>query len=103
MDGLLFDPDEFRQPSPQGQPEPAPDAGKPRLRVPKRDQIELHQAALDELLEPDHQARVVWAAVCGLDLGRWLAEIKAVEHHAGRDANDPRVMIALWVYATLRG
>jgi len=103
MDGLLFNPEGFRDPSPEGDPEDSPGAAKPRLRVPERDQIELHQAALDDLLEPDHQARVVWAAVCGLDLGRWLGEIKAVEHRAGRDDNDPRVLVALWVYATLRG
>ena len=103
MGGLLFDPQEFRAPSPGGDSDVSAGAAKPRLRVPHRDQVELHQAALDELLEPDHQVRVVWAAVCGLDLGRWLDQIKAVEHHAGRDANDPRVMVSLWVYATLRG
>jgi transposase len=79
------------------------DGGSPRLRVPQRDQIEMHWASLDELLEPDHQARIVWAAVCGLDLSRWLNEIKAVEGHVGRDATDPRLLVALWVYATLDG
>jgi transposase len=108
MDGLLFDPQEFRDPPPADADGAAPTSnpagtGRPRLRVPHRDQVEFHQAALDELLEPDHPARVVWAAVCGLDLGRWLGEVKAIECRAGRDANDPRVMVALWVYATLRG
>jgi transposase len=78
-------------------------SGRPRLRVPQRDQIEMHWASLDELLEPDHQARIVWATVCGLDLSRWLNEIKAVEGHVGRDATDPRLLVALWVYATLDG
>jgi transposase len=77
--------------------------GRPRLRVPQRDQIEMHWASLDELLEPDHQARIVWGAVGGLDLSRWLNEIKAVEGHVGRDATDPRLLVALWVYATLDG
>lgn len=103
MDGWLFDPQDYRDPAPEGDPDAPAGAARPRLRIPHRDQVELHQAALDELLEPDHQARLVWAAVCGLDLGRWLGEIRAVEHRPGRDANDPRVMVALWVYATLRG
>lgn len=108
MDGLLFDPQEFRDPPPADGDGAAPlpssaGTGRLRLRVPHRDQVELHQAALDELLDPEHMARVVWDAVCGLDLGRWLGEIQAVERRAGRDANDPRVMVALWVYATLRG
>jgi transposase len=77
--------------------------GKPRLRVPQREQVELHWASLDQLLEVDHPARVVWSAVCGLDLSRWLDEVKAVEGHVGRDATDPRLLVALWVYATLEG
>ena len=41
--------------------------------------------------------------VCHLDLDAWLVEIKAVERHVGRDATDPRLLIALWVFATLKG
>lgn len=75
--------------------------GAPRLRVPHRDQIEMRWAALDEMLEPDHAARVVWTAVCGLDLSRWLKKIKAIDGHVGRNGTDPRLLVALWVYATL--
>lgn len=77
--------------------------GTPRLRVPQRDQVEFHWASLDQMLEADHEARVVWAAVCSLDLSGWLQGIKAVEGHVGRDATDPRLLIALWVYATIQG
>jgi transposase len=94
-----------------GQPSPADvaaeaaaiAAGKPRLRIPHRNQIELRWASLDEMLEGDHTARIVWAAVCALDLSGWLRRIKAVEGHAGRDATDPRLLLALWVYATVQG
>src|SRR5256885_1076145 len=78
-------------------------AGAPRLRVPHRAQVEMHWASLDELLEADHRARLVWEAVVGLNLRGWLQRIKAVEGGAGRDATDPRLLIALWVYATLEG
>jgi transposase len=77
--------------------------GERRLRVPHRDQIEMHWASLDELLDAEHPARIVWAAVCGLDLSRWFGEIKAVERGPGRDATDPRLLAALWVLATLEG
>jgi transposase len=60
-------------------------------------------ASLDELLEADHRARLVWTAVAGLRLDGWLDEIKAVEGNVGRDATDPRLLVALWVYATLEG
>ena len=78
-------------------------SGKPRLRVPHRDQVEVRWASLDQLLEADHRARLVWAAVAGLRLDGWLNEIKAVEGNVGRDATDPRLLVALWVYATLEG
>jgi transposase len=65
--------------------------------------VELHWASLDELLEPDHSARTVWAAICGLDLSHWLDAIRAVEGSAGRDATDPRLLVALWIYATIEG
>ena len=101
MGELLFDKGVGECPSPGQVAEAA--AGRPRLRVPHRDQIEMHWASLDELLEADHRARLVWAAVAGLRLDGWLNEIQAVEGHVGRDATDPRLLVALWVYATLEG
>jgi transposase len=81
----------------------APLGGVPRLRTPQRRQVEMHYLSLDELLEADHPARLVWQAVGGLNLSRWLANIEAVEGLPGRNATDPRLLVALWVYATLDG
>lgn len=77
--------------------------GTPRLRVPQRDQVEMHCFALDQLLPFDHAARVVWQAVKGWDLSRWLGKIKAVQGSTGRASTDPRLLVALWVYATIDG
>jgi len=101
MDGLLFDKGPAECPSPAQVAERS--QGTLRLRVPHRSQVEMHWASLDELLEAEHRARLVWAAVAGLDLDRWLREIKAVEGNVGRDATDPRLLVALWVYATVEG
>ena len=79
-----------------------PGRGTPRLRVPKRDQVEMSWESLDQRLDPDSQARVVWGLVCQLDIDAWLKEIKAIERHVGRNATDPRLLVALWVFATLR-
>jgi transposase len=76
--------------------------GKPRLLHPIRDQVEMRWASLDDLLEADHPVRVVWAAVCTLDLKSWISEGTAVEGHVCRDATDPRLLVALWVFATLK-
>src|SRR5580693_10766852 len=99
----LFNLDGLPEPPSPAQAAQSMGAGKPRLRVPVRDQMEMRWASLDDLIEADHPVRVVWAAVCTLDLKSWLGEIKAVEGHVGRDATDPRLLVALWVFATLKG
>lgn len=104
MDGFLFDRGEANSSTVSvTEAAGAAASGKPRLRIPQRDQVEIQWAALDQLLEPDHRARLVWKMICGLDLQGWLGEIKAVEGHVGRDATDPRLLVALWVLATLDG
>ena len=90
MADLLFKPGDLPdRPLPAQNTETVP-TGKPRLRVPVRNQVKMEVVSLDELLEPDHAARYIWGAVCQLDLGLWLGEIKAVERGPGRDAIDPR-------------
>ena len=78
-------------------------AGAPRLQLPNREQLELRSVDLDGLLGADHRARLVWAFVEGLDLGPLYSRIKAVEGHPGRPPIDPRILVALWLYATLEG
>lgn len=58
---------------------------------------------LEALLTPEHHARTVWQFVEGLDLTTLLAGIRAVEGGPGRPATDPRLGIALWLYATVEG
>jgi transposase len=58
---------------------------------------------IDELLEPDHPARAVWSYVEGLDLSPLYDRIRARGSIAGRPAIDPRLLVALWLYATLSG
>ena len=58
---------------------------------------------LEALVGPDHRARVVWAFTGDLDLKPFYAEIRSREGHAGRPPADPRVLLALWLYATLEG
>jgi transposase len=87
---------------PSAPPESAP-PGRPRLRRAQRQQVVMHVASLDSLLPEDHRARVVWEFVQGLDLGALYEPIRAVEGTAGREATDPQILLALWLYATLDG
>ena len=80
-----------------------PRIGSKRLRHAIRNQIEFQQCAIDDLLPEDHQARIVWAYVCSLDLAELHGRIQAVEGGPGQAPADPRLLLALWLYATLRG
>ncbi|MCP4550366.1 MAG: IS1182 family transposase [bacterium] len=83
--------------------EEEPSVGKPRTRQPQRDQIAFRACCWNDLLPDDHQARIVWEYVESLDLSVLYGKIKAVERHVGRSPTDPRILFALWLYATLRG
>jgi transposase len=80
-----------------------PRIGPKRLRHAVRNQIEFRECSLDELLSEEHEARVVWAYVCGLDLSELRSRIQAVEGGPGQAPADPRLLLTLWLYATLRG
>lgn len=76
---------------------------QPRLLQPNRLQVELRASDLEPLLEQDHRARLVWGYVERQDLSALLNAIKARGAAPGRKAIDPRVLFALWLYATLDG
>ena len=57
----------------------------------------------DDLIDAEHPVRVIWQVVCRLDLSRFYETIKAREGEAGRDTTDPRLLVALWLYAATRG
>jgi transposase len=100
MTAPLFDKSEF-VPEPAAV-EPAK-KGEPRLRRAVRDQIVMHWEAVDDLIPEDHRARMVWAYVEGLDLSALLEKFAAVEGAVGRAGTDPRILLALWLYATIEG
>jgi transposase len=58
---------------------------------------------LEDLLDTDHQARLVWDFGLGLDLQPLYDAIRARAGGPGRAAIDPRLCVALWLYATLEG
>jgi transposase len=74
-----------------------------RLRRAERFQVEMRTLSLDQMLSPDHVARVVWDAVKDLDVTPLLVEVRSTEHQAGNPAIDPHVLIALWLLATIQG
>jgi transposase len=57
----------------------------------------------DDLVSATHPVRRVAEVVEHLDVSGFCAPIQAREGVAGRDATDPKLLIALWLYACVRG
>ena len=72
----------------------------PRIYSPNRSLVDPYPKKIDELIPPDHKARTIWRLIEDLNLTALYQEIKSVEGHAGRPAIDPRILVALWLYAT---
>jgi len=78
-------------------------SSKARVVSAQRSQVELRSFDLDSTLAEDHTARAIWAVVERLDLSAFYAEINARGEHPGRPAIDPKILLALWLYATTDG
>ena len=88
----------------QPRPQAAQEArGAPRLREPVRDQIELRAVDIDSLIGQDHPVRIFWGYVERIDLHELEDGIEARENTPGHPAISPRLMVALWLYATSQG
>jgi transposase len=77
--------------------------GGPRLLTAIRNQIEFRSFELDATLPEDHRARIIWTVVERLDLSAFYDEIQARGGRAGHPATDPKILLALWLYATTDG
>jgi transposase/flagellar biosynthesis/type III secretory pathway chaperone len=74
-----------------------------RLRRPERRQVAMLIQCPDDLVGANHPVRMVLAVLEKLDLDRFHEPIKARAGQAGRDATDPQLLVALWLYGCTRG
>jgi transposase len=74
-----------------------------RIRQAERNQAGFELVDLESLVVDDHPVRAVWSFVEGLDLQWFYDRIKARGETPGRPATDPRILLALWLYATADG
>ncbi|MGE0379089.1 MAG: IS1182 family transposase [Planctomycetaceae bacterium] len=74
-----------------------------RVKSPRRRQMQMRMLCLNEMVRDDHPARAVWQYVQSLDLSLFYRDIQAVEGGVGRDAVDPRILLTLWLTATIEG
>ena len=73
------------------------------MRTPERRQMAWVPQCTDDLVGPTHPVRTVAAVAAKLDLSGFREAIQAREGVAGRDATDPELLVALWLYANIRG
>ena len=59
--------------------------------------------ALDQLLDTDHQVRLIWDFCQALDLAPLYDHIRSRQGGPGHPAIDPRLGVALWLYDTPEG
>lgn len=74
-----------------------------RVKTPQRGQVAMHLLSVDEMIREDHAVRNLWRYVCSLDLSAFYQDIQAVKGGVGRDAVDPRILLTLWLFATVEG
>jgi transposase len=74
-----------------------------RVTEPVRNQGTIRFEMPDDLLAPEHPARVLWQALGRLDLSAFLDAARSVEGSAGRPTHSPRMMLTLWTYAISQG
>jgi len=76
---------------------------RPLVKHINRAQMAWSTVDVEQLIDRDHQARVIWELVGGLDLSRFYDAIKSTEEKGGCPAHSPQLLISLWVYALTLG
>lgn len=77
--------------------------GGAKVVLPERSQIGWEMVEIDALLPFDHAARLVWSFVTQMDVSGFYAAVLSRAGDVGRPAADPRVLLALWLFATVEG
>jgi transposase len=75
----------------------------PRLKPINRKQLLLRPIDVERLVPEDHEVRAIWEFTGHLDLTTYYQAIHAVEGRAGSTAFDPRLLVAIWIYAYSKG
>ncbi len=74
-----------------------------RIQEAVRNQPEFRVFDLEAGLPEDHPARMVWAYVERLDLSSLYESIATRTTTVGRPPIDPKILLSLWLYATIDG
>jgi transposase len=74
-----------------------------KLKAVDRSQLMMITLDLDSSISPEHKARAIWDLTGTLDLTSFHSDIHSQAGQPGRQHNDPRLLISLWLYAYSEG
>jgi transposase len=74
-----------------------------RIKTANRDQLLMDVIDYDKLIPENHPARTIAIFLEQLNLESFYEIIKARDGVAGRSAYDPKLLLCIWLYATVEG
>lgn len=74
-----------------------------RMRPVERTQYFMETVSLEDMAAGDDPVRAIWAFVEQLDLSSYYNKIKSKINEAGSPAYNPKVLLAMWIYAYSQG
>ena len=75
----------------------------PKYRPIDRKQMSWVALDVENLISPDHPARMIWGIVGRMDLSAWEKKVASFEKEAGRAAWPPRLLLSVLVYGYTLG
>lgn len=74
----------------------------PKLKPINRSQLKMKTVDLENLLEPYHPARGIWALMVRIDFSAYNANISSQLGEKGCPSTSPKMLASVWVYAYSR-
>ena len=72
---------------------------EPKRKTVDRQQYKMLMLDVNTLIADDHKGRAIWELTGSLDLKQFLVGIRSAVGRAGREHTDPRLLVAVWLYA----
>lgn len=75
----------------------------PKIKPIDRKQSVLIPLDVEKLVGPDHKVRAIWELTGRMDLRELRERIRSRQGEAGQAAEDPRLLISIWIYSYSEG
>jgi transposase len=76
---------------------------KRKLLLAERSQYGMEFSCLDAMIDEEHRVRNVWKFIELMNIDKAMEKIQSFQNSSGRPAIDPKILLTLWLYATIEG